>query len=177
MNAFTPLEGTRVLDLSSNLPGPFLTRILADLGAEVIKVEAPRGEGLRHMPPQIDGMGSTFGGLNAGKDSLAIDLKQSEGVAGAMIGIGHSPFLPYIACRRSACSVFVGTPVDGPARMTLMMTAGVSMMPAIPMASVISASDPSTTITIAIGGAMPVARRFSGVAAMSTSRSINARER
>ena len=43
----------------------------ADLGAEVIKVEPPRGEGLRHMPPQIDGMGSTFGGLNAGKDSLA----------------------------------------------------------------------------------------------------------
>jgi alpha-methylacyl-CoA racemase len=81
MKAFTPLEGTRVLDLSSNLPGPFLTRILADLGAEVIKVEPPRGEGLRHMPPQIDGMGSTFGGLNAGKDSLAIDLKQPEGVA------------------------------------------------------------------------------------------------
>ena len=78
---FQPLRDVRVLDLSSNLPGPLLTRILADLGAEVIKVEPPRGEGLRHMPPASGGVGLTFGGLNAGKDSLAIDLKKPEGVA------------------------------------------------------------------------------------------------
>jgi crotonobetainyl-CoA:carnitine CoA-transferase CaiB-like acyl-CoA transferase len=81
MKSFTPLSKIRVLDLSANLPGPFLTRILADLGAEIIKVEPVGGEGLRHMPPHKSGMGLAFGGLNAGKDSLAINLKQAEGVA------------------------------------------------------------------------------------------------
>lgn len=81
MNSFAALQDIRVLDLSSNLPGPFLTRILSDLGAEVIKLEAPHGEGLRHMPPQLDGMGVSFGGLNAGKDSIAVNLKAPEGIA------------------------------------------------------------------------------------------------
>ena len=81
MTVLAPLKGIRVLDLSSNLPGPFLTRILRDLGAEVIKIEPPRGESLRHMPPHVDGVGSAFAGLNAGKDSMAIDLKKPEGVA------------------------------------------------------------------------------------------------
>ncbi|MCB9683208.1 MAG: CoA transferase [Alphaproteobacteria bacterium] len=78
---FRPLEGVRVLDLSRYLPGPFLTRILADLGAEVIKVEPPTGEGLRWMPPRAHGMGVTFGSLNAGKASLALDLKKPEAQA------------------------------------------------------------------------------------------------
>ena len=79
--AFSPLTGVRVLDLSRYLPGPFLTRILSDLGAEVIKIEPVRGEGMRWMPPHIDGIGATFGGLQAGKDSVAVDLKRPEGVA------------------------------------------------------------------------------------------------
>ncbi|MDP6935689.1 MAG: CoA transferase, partial [Myxococcota bacterium] len=81
MASLTPLVGTRVLDLSSNLPGPLLTRILADLGAEVIKVEPLTGEGLRHMPPYTGSTGSIFGGLHADKDSVAVDLKKPEGVA------------------------------------------------------------------------------------------------
>ena len=78
---FSPLTGVRVLDLSRYLPGPFLTRILGDLGAEVIKVEPVRGEGMRWMPPHVDGVGATFGGLQAGKDSIAVDLKDPAGVA------------------------------------------------------------------------------------------------
>jgi crotonobetainyl-CoA:carnitine CoA-transferase CaiB-like acyl-CoA transferase len=78
---FCPLQGVRVLDLSRNLPGPFLTRILGDLGAEVIRVEPLTGEGMRWMPPSIDGIGAMFGGLNAGKDSLAVDLKAPAGLA------------------------------------------------------------------------------------------------
>ncbi len=76
-----PLTGTVVVDLSQNLPGPLLTRVLCDLGATVIKVEPKRGEGLRWMPPQHDGMGIAFGALNAGKLSLAVDLKAPEGQA------------------------------------------------------------------------------------------------
>ena len=81
MNPFSPLRGVRVLDLSRYLPGPFLTRILGDLGAEVIKVEPLRGEGMRWMPPHVDGIGTMFGGLSAGKDSLAVDLKAPAGLA------------------------------------------------------------------------------------------------
>lgn len=78
---FTPLDDIVVLDLSRYLPGPLLTRLLADLGARVIKVEPPTGEGLRWMPPRTNGMGTTFGSLNAGKDSIAVDLKKPEGQA------------------------------------------------------------------------------------------------
>lgn len=76
-----PLEGTRVLDVSRYLPGPLLTRALADLGAEVVKIEAPRGEGMRFLPPTVNGMGAAFGAVNAGKASVALDLKKPEGQA------------------------------------------------------------------------------------------------
>ena len=75
------LEGIHGVDLSQNLPGPLLTRVLADLGAKVIKVEPPRGEGLRHMPPHNQGMGIAFAALNAGKQSVAVNLKSPEGSA------------------------------------------------------------------------------------------------
>ncbi|MCO4745005.1 MAG: CoA transferase [Proteobacteria bacterium] len=76
-----PLEGIRVLDLSRYLPGPLLTRALADLGAEVVKIEAPRGEGMRYLPPHVDGVGAAFGALNAGKASVALNLKDPTGTA------------------------------------------------------------------------------------------------
>lgn len=81
MTPLRPLEGHVVVDLSQNLPGPLLTRILGDLGARVIKVEPPTGEGLRWLPPHKDGMGVAFAALNAGKQSIAVDLKDPAGVA------------------------------------------------------------------------------------------------
>ena len=75
-----PLEGIRVLDLSRLLPGPFATQVLADLGAEVDKVEDPGGgDYLRVMPPAADGVNATFHALNRGKRSLVLDLKKKEG--------------------------------------------------------------------------------------------------
>lgn len=66
----------RVVDLSRLLPGPFATLCLQGLGAEVIKVEDPRGgDYLRHVPPQLDGVGAWFAALNRGKKSVALDLK------------------------------------------------------------------------------------------------------
>ncbi len=73
-----PLEGRRVLDLSCYLPGPWLTRVLCDLGAEVLKVEPPGGEGLRHLPPLQDGVGKAYMALNAGKEVIELDLKKPE---------------------------------------------------------------------------------------------------
>ena len=75
-----PLAGVRVLDLSRLLPGPFCSLILAELGAEVIKVEEPgAGDYLRMMPPVKAGLGGAFYALNRGKRSLCLDLKQPAG--------------------------------------------------------------------------------------------------
>ena len=65
--------------------------------------------------------------------------KQSPGDCGATIGTGASPLRPNIACSRSACSVLVGSPVDGPPRCTSMTTSGSSVITARPMVSDFSA--------------------------------------
>ncbi len=77
-----PLQGTRVLDLSRLLPGPFATLVLADLGATVDKIEdTTGGDYLRHMPPQVAGESVAFQLLNRGKRSAVLDLKKPEGRA------------------------------------------------------------------------------------------------
>lgn len=77
-----PLAGIRVLDLSRLLPGPFLTMILGDLGAEVVKVEDPRlGDYLRGIPPAKGGVSGRYLAVNRNKRSLALDLKTQEGRA------------------------------------------------------------------------------------------------
>lgn len=74
------LRGLRVLDLTRLLPGPFGTLILADLGADVLKVEQPgAGDYLRLLPPMIDGIGARFRAVNRGKRSLALDLGCTAG--------------------------------------------------------------------------------------------------
>jgi alpha-methylacyl-CoA racemase len=76
----SPLEGVRVLDLSRLLPGPFCTLILAELGAEVVKLEdTGAGDYLRIIPPSKNGAGGAYYALNRGKKSIAIDLKKAEG--------------------------------------------------------------------------------------------------
>ena len=70
-----PLEGMRVLDFSIMLAGPYCARLLADVGAEVIKIEPPEGDDMRLRTPLRDGHSAYFGQLNAGKRSLALDLK------------------------------------------------------------------------------------------------------
>lgn len=76
MNA---LNGIRVLDLSTTISGPYCTRLLADIGLEVIKIEPPGGEKLRGLPPLRDGVSSAYGHLNAGKKSIVLDLKDPAG--------------------------------------------------------------------------------------------------
>jgi len=74
------LSGIRVLDLSRLLPGPYLTMVLADMGADVVKVEDPRvGDYLRAFPPAKGGISGRFLAVNRGKRSLALDLKAPAG--------------------------------------------------------------------------------------------------
>jgi crotonobetainyl-CoA:carnitine CoA-transferase CaiB-like acyl-CoA transferase len=75
-----PLAGVRVLDLTRLLPGPFLTMVLADMGADVVKIEDPRvGDYLRAFPPSIGGVSGRYLAINRGKRSLALDLKTPGG--------------------------------------------------------------------------------------------------
>ena len=74
-----PLEGVKIIDLTSMVSGPMGAMMLADQGAEVIKVEPIAGEQLRHMAAPHNGVNPVFYSCNRGKKSLAIDLKSKEG--------------------------------------------------------------------------------------------------
>ncbi len=78
-----PLEGVRVLDFSRVLAGPYCTALLADLGAEVIKVESATGDDYRHVGPFKEGESLLFQAVNRGKKSIVLDLKSKDGVKAA----------------------------------------------------------------------------------------------
>ena len=74
------LAGLKVIDLTTTIAGPHCTRLLADLGADVIKVEGPEGDMMRTRPPLRSNASAMYGQLNAGKRSVALDLKDKTAV-------------------------------------------------------------------------------------------------
>jgi len=76
-------ERLRVVDFTTTIAGPHCTRLLADIGAEVIKVESPEGDMMRSRQPLRDGASTSFGQLNTGKKSVVLDLKRPDAVAAA----------------------------------------------------------------------------------------------
>src|SRR6202165_2245504 len=74
------LDGLGVLDFTTTIAGPHCTRLLADLGAEVIKIEAPEGDMMRTRPPLRNGASTSFGQPTAGKKSIVLDLKPPPAV-------------------------------------------------------------------------------------------------
>lgn len=77
-----PLDGVKVLDFTAIMAGPYCTLMLADMGADVIKIEAfPEGDGSRRFEPKVNGESYCFAALNRNKRSLGLDLKQAAGKA------------------------------------------------------------------------------------------------
>ena len=89
-SAFKPLTGVRVADFSSNMAGPYGAMILAQLGADVIKVESPQGDDARAWPPFADDMSLAHRHMGAGKRGMVIDLKKAAGVEVAMAVIASA---------------------------------------------------------------------------------------
>ena len=79
-NLTSSFEGLRVLDFSTTIAGPHCTRMLADMGAEVIKIETAEGETMRTRPPVRNNCSTVYGQLNVGKNSVVLDLKSPDGV-------------------------------------------------------------------------------------------------
>jgi formyl-CoA transferase len=74
------LAGLRVIDLTQVMAGPFCTMLLADLGADVIKIEPPQGDSTRTMPGAVGTDSPSFNAVNRGKRSVVVNLKTQDGV-------------------------------------------------------------------------------------------------
>ncbi len=99
-----PLSGLRVFDMTRVMAGPYCTALLADLGAEVIKLEPPQGDEYRYIGPFRDGESALFQLTNRGKKSISIDLRQGEGRAlaqdiAATCDVAVENFRPGVAAK------------------------------------------------------------------------------
>ena len=81
---FRPLDGVRIVEFSSSIAGPAATMILAQLGADVVKVESPEGDDSRGWPPHVGDRSVVFRQMCVGKRGIVVDLKQAEGVEVAL---------------------------------------------------------------------------------------------
>ncbi|MFD1712751.1 CoA transferase [Ottowia sp. GY511] len=80
-SSILPLAGVRVVEFCSTASGPFSTMLLSDMGADVVKVEPPTGDGLRQWPPLNQGYSENFASLNRNKRSVVLNLKDASDVA------------------------------------------------------------------------------------------------
>lgn len=90
---FAPLKGVRIVDFSTNMAGPYATMILAQLGAEVVKVESPAGDDARAWAPEIDGASVVHRHMNAGKRGIVLDLRTKGGREAALAIAARSDVL------------------------------------------------------------------------------------
>jgi len=99
------LAGVRVVDLTRYIPGPYATMTLADLGADVVKIEPREGDPIRAFPPAVGEESAAHAGLNRGKRSVAVDLRTEEGASvvrklAAQADVFVEGFRPGVLARR-----------------------------------------------------------------------------
>ena len=99
------LAGVRVVDLTRYIPGPYATMTLADLGADVVKIEPREGDPMRAFPPAVGEESAAHAGLNRGKRSVAVDLRTEEGASvvrklAAQADVFVEGFRPGVMARR-----------------------------------------------------------------------------
>ena len=92
-SGFAPLDGVRILDFSTNMAGPYATMILAQLGADVVKVESPAGDDARYWPPEVEEASVVHRHVNAGKRGIVLDLKSAAGREAALTLAAQSDVL------------------------------------------------------------------------------------
>jgi len=119
-----PLSGVRVIDFSIMMAGPYCTRFLADMGAEIIKVETPDGDHIRNLEPLRAGRSAYFGHMNCGKRSVVLDLKKPAAVEAAKGLVSKADivvenFRPGVAARLGVDYVAVARANPGSARPVL----------------------------------------------------------
>jgi crotonobetainyl-CoA:carnitine CoA-transferase CaiB-like acyl-CoA transferase len=90
---FTPLAGVRIADFSTNMAGPYATMILAQLGADVVKIESPGGDDARAWAPDVDGASVVHRHMNAGKRGIVLDLGTDAGREAALALAARSDVL------------------------------------------------------------------------------------
>ena len=94
--AARPLEGIRILDMTTVMLGPYATQMLGDYGADVVKIEAPEGDSTRRTGPAVEaGMAATFVGANRSKRSIVLDLKQAAARDALMLLVDTADVLIY----------------------------------------------------------------------------------
>jgi len=84
VNAFRPLDGVRIVEFSSSIAGPMSTMILAQLGADVVKVESQQGDDARGWPPHIEDRSVVYRQMSVGKRAIVVDLKHPDGIEVAL---------------------------------------------------------------------------------------------
>lgn len=91
-----PLQGVRVIDMTSVLMGPFASQSLGDMGADIVKIESPQGDLVRQVgPSRHEGMGAVFMNANRNKRSVVLDLKQAEGLCALRLLLRDADVLMY----------------------------------------------------------------------------------
>ncbi len=94
-----PLTGTKVIELCHIAAGPFAGMLLADMGADVIKVESPEGNGMRGWPPYKQGYSENFASLNRNKRSVVLNLKDTADLAAALRDIWEAECAKWTAAE------------------------------------------------------------------------------
>ena len=186
-HALQPLSGVKVVEFCHVAAGPFCGMLLADFGAEVIKVEPPDGDAMRQWPPLSDGYSENFASLNRGKQSVVLDLKNTDqrdlarqlvldadvlvenSRPGAMarLGLGWDWFGPrkpsLIYCSISAFGQDGPRGTEGGFDLTIQASAGVMSVTGEPDGAPVKAGVPLVDFSAGLYGAFSIAAMLARV--------------